>query len=307
MKYLFLFLLLTLSFLPEQADAFCRTTTCDESISCDDAPKECCRIDSEGCIVGGKELYWPTSCISFSTDKKGSVLRNISAEQMSETVENALSVWLEQVDCGGSRPTLSCANLGLSECGVPTVNSQGKYGNTNEWLFSDSTEQLLNSSINNSQVISSNTLALSTVSFDYTTGEIFDVDVDFNSAEFEFSNNPSETSFDLASVVAHEAGHFLGLADPFMPTSTMALSAVPGDTSKRTLTSDDKQGICDIYAAELPNQTNSCEPEGGYSTACVEKQSGCSLGYSAQSSSTSTLWFLLGTILLMRRQYSRYG
>jgi len=43
------------------ARAFCRTTTCSP-----DDPDQPCSMGANGCVTGGKPLYWPGACVSFS-------------------------------------------------------------------------------------------------------------------------------------------------------------------------------------------------------------------------------------------------
>ncbi len=52
---------------------------------------------------------------------------------------------------------------------------------------------------------------------------------------------------DLASVLTHEMGHVLGLDESDQPNATMWPTTAPGDTSQRTLSADDEQGVLAIY------------------------------------------------------------
>src|SRR6185503_4735140 len=58
---------------------------------------------------------------------------------------------------------------------------------------------------------SENTLARTTVSFDADSGEILDADMEINHALNELTVSTKHVVFDLQSIVAHEAGHVLGL------------------------------------------------------------------------------------------------
>jgi hypothetical protein len=63
--------------------------------------------------------------------------------------------------------------------------------------------------------------------------------------------------FDLASIVTHEAGHFLGLAHATLPGATMYASAKPATTTLRTLAQDDIEGICTIYPSKTIRSVSS--------------------------------------------------
>jgi hypothetical protein len=85
------------------------------------------------------------------------------------------------------------------------------------------------------------TIALTTVSFDTVTGEIFDADMEINSANYDFSVGDSilPGQIDLQTVVTHEAGHFLGLAHSLDPNSPMQASVENSHSFIRLL--DDTQ------------------------------------------------------------------
>ena len=53
--------------------------------------------------------------------------------------------------------------------------------------------------------------------------------------------------YDFASIMTHEAGHFLGLAHSGDPRATMNALYQPGNTAMRELTADDIAGICAVY------------------------------------------------------------
>ena len=126
-------------------------------------------------------------------------------------------------------------------------------------------------------------LALTTV-WSRACGEIVEADVEVNAKDFSWAdlsatNNPGLQ--DLQNAVTHEVGHFIGLdhtcllgalvdstGAPIEPVdntgakvpfcsstdltpaerdATMYPSAQPGDVTKRSLSADDRQGLCEIY------------------------------------------------------------
>jgi len=94
-----------------------------------------------------------------------------------------------------------------------------------------------------------NTLALTTVTFNPDTGEIFDADMEINTADqhVTLTDPIPPNGYDFASIVTHETGHFLGMAHSGNDHATMYASYTPGSTSLRYLTDDDINGICTIY------------------------------------------------------------
>jgi MYXO-CTERM domain-containing protein len=146
------------------------------------------------------------------------------------------------------------------------------------------------------------TIGLTTVTFNATTGQIIDADVEFHGRDF--STQPtgfwltcaaspactgltpwsppqaSCTSLDVASVALHEAGHVLGLdhtcqyAAPYdacPPGSVMKPSLSTGVTL-RTLSPDDVDGVCTIYPRGAATLT--CAPTG----ATPSPGGGCGCG-----------------------------
>ena len=118
----------------------------------------------------------------------------------------------------------------------------------------------------------SGVIALTTTTYNFETGEIFDADIELNEAEFPFTTadpwpdggnicgepgvDPNDcVGTDLRNTVTHESGHMLGLGHSADPTATMFASANTGETSKRSLAQDDINGICAIYPPNQPPVT----------------------------------------------------
>ena len=104
-----------------------------------------------------------------------------------------------------------------------------------------------------------NTLALTTVTFDTDTGEILDADMEINTKQHSIvTTTPVPSgSYDLESIITHEAGHFLGLAHTPDDSAVMYALYKPGSA---TLTPDDVAGICAVYA---PGGARSTEQDAG--------------------------------------------
>jgi hypothetical protein len=65
---------------------------------------------------------------------------------------------------------------------------------------------------------------------------------------------PDRSSFDLASVLAHELGHVLGLGESEDSMATMWPRTRRGTTSARVLAADDEEGIAALYS-QTPEAT----------------------------------------------------
>lgn len=272
------------------AHAYCRTTTCDPNVSCSDRPNDCCKVVAS-CDQNGIPISWPNSCVSFNIQEDGSELREISAEQLSDIVDDAFDKWLE-ADCEGDAMSLAVENRGFAACGTPEYNEGIRDKNANVWMFRDSGD--LSGNEPSGGPIDSRTLAITTLSIDIDTGDIYGVDVELNSALADFTTSDEDVGIDLESIVTHEAGHFLGLDhSTAIPAAVMRASYSPGDVTPRTLTPDDVAGICSIYPKNRSIEENTCEPRGEYSTECHEDGCGCRIVGGPSAPSRLGVWFAL--------------
>lgn len=240
---------LALVALPGRAEAYCRTTTCTPS-TC--VPSASC----PSCMEGGLPLYWPGGCASFSVNALGSVKRNISAQVTKDLISQALARWMG-VDCGGGTPSLKFYTSDYVKCSEQEYNQESP--NANIWMYRDDFWPYASSSA---------TLALTTVTYNVKTGEIFDADVELNTADNQITVGDVNVAYDLDSIITHESGHFLGLAHSCDSDATMFYSYVAADTKLRTLEADDIAGVCAIYPPG--KDVNACDPtpRHGFSTEC---------------------------------------
>jgi len=245
----------------KSASAYCRTTSCPGV----GTQAKCVPAEINDC---GKEIFWPNPCISYSMQKDASV--QVSLETATQIFEEAFSRWTN-ADCGGgTHPRISVTNLGPVACNAHEYNKQA--GNANIILFHD--DEWPHAGANS-------TLALTTVTYNVDSGEIYDADMELNSANVKFSTGDVGVLYDLPSIATHETGHFLGLSHSPVSFATMFANYNGGTTELRSLETDDIAGICAAYppGAPIPKECDPT-PRRGLATECSpppieQDQSGC--------------------------------
>lgn len=287
----------------DPAFAFCRTTVCDERVSCADDPDMCCIRDEKGCDTNTRAISWPTSCVSYNVHEDGSDKSDISAGQLAKALDNAFDQWVS-ADCQDGSVSLAIDYRGKAECGEPEYNQGEKDRNANIWMFRDSGTS---TNMSNPSAQLADALAVTTVSFNEDTAQIYDVDVELLSADAQFTVGDEAVVVDLAAVVTHEAGHFLGLDHSLTVGATMAAGYLPGEIDTRSLHDDDIEGICAAYPEDrsFPGG-KTCEPRGKYSPKCDTDGCGCTqAGTDAPASRMWLLSGLLAALVLFRRKWAR--
>ncbi len=288
---------------PAAASAFCRTTT--ERVAADFQPSP------TKCWEQGVPLFWRNSCVGYSVQKDAS--RQVAYEDAANALSQAFTKWTGTA-CptdgrGRSRVSIDVRDLGPVECGDVKYNS----GKTNQnvivfrdgkWPHSDT----------------SNTLALTTVTYSPETGEIYGADMEVNTFDqrVTLTDPVPGDGYDFQSIATHEAGHFLGLAHSGDSRATMYASYTPGATAMRNLTADDIDGVCTVYRPDgeravlngkvTPGPQCDPTPRGGFTRECVETAAkGCFGGSSVAARRTSSAGVLalgasLAALLVARRR-----
>jgi hypothetical protein len=134
-------------------------------------------------------------------------------------------------------------------------------------------------------------LALTTLSYNPATGEIYDADIELNThgTNFTLDEVTPPIQADFQSIMTHEVGHFLGLDHSRVGMTTMR-EHYDGTLEFRSLDPDDIAGVCAIYP---PGRALSgkCEPRHGFSGKCggpeVWPKEGCGMMRASQSGSGS--------------------
>lgn len=246
-----------------------------------------------------QQVRWRNRCVDYhvnesgSADIPGSDDGRISQELL-DTVIGSFETWNQPV---GS--DLELIYAGLTEVDRTGYETGKRNTNVVTWLE------------DGWPYASKTAYALTSVTFDPTTGLIVDADVELNAAFHTFTDadNPRATLVDVRNTLVHEAGHFLGLDHSPIPEATMYASAPEAETQKRTLHQDDIEGLIHIYPAlnegerSCDSSDNSPEPPG----AADDGGAACASTGAAgpAQSALPTLLFLalvIGLVRLRRRR-----
>jgi hypothetical protein len=230
----------------------------------------------------GFPLFWRNACVSYDIVKSASI--HISYQEAATGIALAFTRWTSTTcsvpNHGVGRVSIDVRDLGPVECDKVEYDNLGG-PNQHAIIFRD-TEWPYNDT--------SNTLALTTVTYDPNTGEIYDADMEINTYQYPISADPvvAKGGYDFLAIVTHETGHFLGMAHSTDTHATMYAHYTPGSEAMRLLTEDDIAGICTIYSpdgtrnvapAASPSGSlheTECDPTpmGGFTTQCMPS-AGC--------------------------------
>jgi len=232
---------------PRDAVAFCRSTTCDSPeifAQCDMVPAGC------------EPLEWRRTCVGWTLHEAGS--KKIPFDIAELVIEESFLAW-QNAFCG---PGIQLQYLGKARCGQVEYNSLA--GNANVVVFRD--DQWPHEGADHN-------IALTTVTFDVKTGEIYDADIEVNTAQFDLTWDSTTINYDFLSIMTHEVGHFLGLSHSSNAEATMYRHYDVGSTVFRDLHDDDDKGICAAYPPfeTLPPECNPI-PRHGFSPDCSANQ-----------------------------------
>jgi hypothetical protein len=263
------------------ASAFCRTTTTPIS------PEFTPTVD-QPCWTDGLPLYWRNACVGFDVQQGAS--RQVSYDQAVQAMTAAFAKW-KGATCptinGASNISIDVRYLGPVACDRVEYNTNTSVPNANVIIFRDDSWP---------HDDPNNTLALTTVTYNPTTGELYDADMEINTAQHNFtlSDPVPPDGFDFASAVTHESGHFLGLAHTPDDHATMFARYTQGATTMRNLAADDVSGICSVYLPDGTHATSTgptpeaaCDPtpRHGFGSTCgSDAKSGCSMAGEAGGS-----------------------
>ena len=233
----------------------------------------------------GKPLHWQQSDIPFYFNPNNS---GLSSQEISDAFDKSAQEW--------SYHFVNLQNKG--ETNKSNIDYQdGEY----VILFEDDWNE------------DPEILALS-YTWSNSSGEIVHFDIEVNSEHFTWGTNGNTERHDLQNTLTHELGHVIGLDHSSVHDASMAPYSTIGETSKRELHLDHKEGHEFIYnhpiEGSTPTEENTTQNSNGSSgndnpnqpTSLNGGSYGTNRAISACSTSSAPLSILwISLIGLMRR------
>lgn len=254
--------------IPSAASAYCRTASCDGFTGA-----RCSPAAATDC---GTPLFWGSPCISFDLQQDASARVSLSAA--TAVFQQAFATWTTAACPAGATARIELIDMGPVACNRHEYNQQ--QGNANIIMFRDESWP---------HAGQSSILALTTVTFNLDTGEIYDADMELNSSQNAFTTGYAGVAVDLLSVATHEAGHFLGLAHSPLPDATMFADYKQQSISLRTLETDDREALCAVYPpGDAIPATCDPTPRHGFSGTCASETPPSSSGNSCQMTAAAS-------------------
>jgi len=135
-------------------------------------------------------------------------------------------------------------------------------------------------------------LAITTLVYTASTGEILDADIDVNGVDHFWSASDTDVTNDVQNTITHELGHLIGFAHVPDTEATMYGRSDPGETMKRDLGGDDMAALCTVYPTGAPTPGSL-----GISRGMLRAETSCAVATQSDGDSRSA-WVIALALLL---------
>lgn len=278
-------------------------------------------------LKSGRAVQWPTTCVSVQL-YTGEPPVGLTADEFLMAARAAAATWNQPATCG--------TDFDLKVLPVPASSAPVGRDGANRVTFRRA-RWCKEPYREGDDCYDKSALAITSVMADKYTGEILDADIEINAFDFKWADLVQKAdagnAHDIQNTLTHEFGHLIGLDHtcyggatdvprgidhlgspiPFcneasreVRETTMYVSVVRGDLTRRDLTADDEQAVCGVYP-DLGG--GSCR-----STGVAGDEGGCSISPGRRARPVgATGAGLVGLLLVLpfmgavRRRWHRRG
>ncbi len=178
--------------------------------------------------LNGRVYHWKRNKFPVQMILENRAARNVPIGTIEQLIKQAMKTW-NDVQCSVSQLNLKAVSKGNAVPKYDGVHVIKFLNSGAEWKWS------------------AQELANTIITVNLQTGEILDVDMVLNDWKFTWGTTGKGADFDVLATVTHELGHVLGLAHSTDSGASMYARANAGETSKRNLNKDDRDGLCALY------------------------------------------------------------
>jgi hypothetical protein len=239
---------------PRDARAWCRTTTVTQP-------------DPTACVAEGSPLRWPLRCVALTLNPQ-TVPAAMTAPQVRGLLSDAVATW-GAARCDGQPWSLS---LSVGADAPVAAEYLATGANQNAVVFVSAWSAM---------GLPPSALAITTLTFGATSGEIRDADVQINLTQTLTAGAPTRGN-DLPTILLHELGHVVGLDHSPERSAVMWYAAGRGE-QRRALGADDLAGVCAIHPPSLQRACTAPAREGGCACATASPRAGRGEGFGAMA------------------------
>jgi hypothetical protein len=240
---LLLLVALVLAF-PPAANAYCRTTTAPVPAGYDPTVN--------GCITEGVPLVWTSMPVTYELNQAAS--SQVSLAAATPIVDAAFAKW-SAASCitatgATAPPALSFQRQAPTDDAFVACHATADVdAQTCELAQAAGPHQIIFRDDGWPYEDSMNQVALTTVTFGATLGDIRSANTEINSYAYTISTvDPApDGQYSLAAIMDHEAGHFIGLAHTPVTTAVMYAFYALNQPVSLALQPDDISAVCAIY------------------------------------------------------------
>jgi hypothetical protein len=244
----------------------------------------------------GKPFVWTEDCLAVKPDARGS--QDLDIDTINATLGRAANNW--------NKKTYGCTNLRLFTLPADRT-LEVESDSQPAVVFRDTVWARPGGMMHDPAAIGLTTVFHVSTPGEPGDATILDADIELNGVYFTFTTDPMNTTTrtdpnglptgiaDLENTLTHELGHVQGLAhtcwdhltdtppvdnlgnpipdcngtlpDSILMTTMYPYSLVQGETSKRNVSQDDVDGICDVYPSTDPPKACFQKVTGGCSVA----------------------------------------